>query len=84
MQRRIKCAECGGTLAQRTITHTQAWGDQLYRFDQVPALVCTQCGQVWLPAEVSQLVDEIIQAPPKPKKFYRVPVFSFSELTKAS
>ena len=84
MPQRTRCAECGGTLAQRTITHTQAWGEQLYRFDRVPALVCAQCGQAWLPAEVSQLVDKVIQAKPRPKKFYKVPVFSFLDLAKAS
>ena len=78
MKHGTKCAACGGTLVHRNTTHTQACGDQLYRFDQVPGLVCLQCGQTWLPAKVSQAIDRIIQAPPKPKKFVKVPVYCLS------
>lgn len=77
-----KCAECGGTLGKKTITHTQPWGEELYRFENVPAFVCAQCGHVWLPAEVSQSIDEIIQKQPTPKKYQRVPVFSLADLTR--
>jgi YgiT-type zinc finger domain-containing protein len=81
VQPRTKCAECGGTLEQRVITHTQPWGPhKLYRFNRVPALVCAQCGQVWLSAPVSRLIDQVIRKPPKTKKFLKIPVFSLSEL----
>ena len=78
-----KCGECGGTLEKKTITHIQPWGGELYRFEEVPASVCVQCGQVWLSAEVSQLMDDIIHKHPKPKKYQMVPVFSLAELAKA-
>ncbi|MDA2925282.1 type II toxin-antitoxin system MqsA family antitoxin [Acidobacteria bacterium AH-259-L09] len=78
-----KCAECGGTLEKKTITHTQPWGKELYWFENVPALVCRQCGRAWLSAEVSQMIDEIIQKQPKPRKYQKVPVFSFPDLAKA-
>ncbi|MBI3696339.1 MAG: YgiT-type zinc finger protein [Acidobacteria bacterium] len=68
-------------MLKKTVSHTQAWGGRLYRFDHVPAWVCARCGQVWLAAEVSQAMDEIIQKPPKTSRFLRVPVFSLSELT---
>jgi YgiT-type zinc finger domain-containing protein len=42
-------------------THTQPWGERLYRFEDVPALACVQCGRVWLSAETTQAMDEIIQ-----------------------
>ncbi|MEK7404055.1 MAG: type II toxin-antitoxin system MqsA family antitoxin [Acidobacteriota bacterium] len=75
-----KCAQCGGTLESRTITYTQPWGDELYEFENVPALVCRQCGEVWLEERVATLVDEIIQKQPQPKKYHKVPVFSLTEL----
>jgi len=59
-----------------------ALGQELYRFEKVPALVCAQCGDVWLEAAVSQLIDDIIQKQPKPKKYQKVPIFSIAELTK--
>ena len=83
MQRTPKCGECGGTLERKTITHIQPWGAELFRFEEVPASVCVQCGHGWLSAAVSQLIDEIVQEHPKPKKYQKVPVFSLAELTKA-
>jgi YgiT-type zinc finger domain-containing protein len=72
------CAECGGTLEKKTITHTQPWGDRLCRFQDVPALACVQCGRVWLSAETSQAMDEIIRTQPAPTKYEKVPVFSLA------
>ena len=80
MQRTPKCGECGGTLERKTITHIQPWGAELFRFEEVPASVCIQCGHVWLSAEISQLMDKIIQKHTKPKKYQKVPVFSLAEL----
>ena len=71
-----KCPECGGSLKFQTITHTQPWGTKLCRFEQAPALVCTQCGYVWLEAAVSQLMDKIIWEHRRPAKYEKVPVFS--------
>jgi YgiT-type zinc finger domain-containing protein len=63
------CARCGGSLERKTITHRQPWGDELYEFENVPALVCRQCGEVWLEAEVGQLIDKVIQQHPEPKRY---------------
>lgn len=82
MAKTKSCAECGGTLRKKTITYTHPWGDKLYRFENVPALVCVQCGHVWLTAEVSQLIDKAAREPTKPKKYERVPVFSLPELAR--
>ena len=38
MQRNA-CAQCGGKLELKNITHRQQWGDELYEFENVPALV---------------------------------------------
>ncbi len=80
MERQKKCGECGGTVEVRGISHTQPWGNQLYRFEDVPALVCVQCGHTWLSAEISQLMDSIIRNQTKPIRFEKVPVFSLARL----
>ena len=80
MKRVQKCGECGGTLVTKTVTHIQPWGEELFRFEEVPASVCVQCGHVWLAAEVSQLIDKTIRKHTKPKKYQKVPVFSLAEL----
>jgi YgiT-type zinc finger domain-containing protein len=48
-------------LEKRIVVHQQNWGGELYEFENVPALVCRQCGEVWLEAEVGQLIEKIIQ-----------------------
>ena len=75
-----RCGDCGGSLERKTIVHTQPWGEDLYRFEDVPALVCAQCGSVWLEAQVSQAIDRVIQSHTSPKRFQSVPVFSLAEV----
>ncbi len=83
MREREKCAECGGALEKKTIVHFQPWDQELYRFEGVPGLVCGRCGYVWLSARISQLMDRIIRKKVKPKRYQKVPVFSFAESAKA-
>jgi YgiT-type zinc finger domain-containing protein len=75
------CVLCGGSLKPQTITYQKPWGDELYEFENVPALVCQECGEVWLDAEVSQLMERIIQLHPQPKRYHQVPVFSLTEFS---
>ena len=75
------CAQCGGSLEPKTITHQQPRGAELFEFENVPALVCRQCGEEWLTSKVTQTIDAIIEQNPKPKRYHQVPVFSFSEFT---
>jgi len=75
------CGQCGGGLVRQTITHQQPWGEDLYEFENVPALVCQQCGEVWLEAEIGQLIESVIKRQPQPKRYHQVPVFSLAEFT---
>jgi YgiT-type zinc finger domain-containing protein len=79
-----KCSICGGRLERQTITHQQHWGPDVAEFENVPALVCVQCGEVWLEAPVAQLLEQIVRQKPEPKRYHQVPVFAFNELTPAS
>ena len=45
------CAVCGGGLRKTAITHEERRGEQLYLFHNVPAQVCTACGEI---ADVDQ------------------------------
>ena len=78
-----KCPECSGQLKPQAIVHTQPWGEKLYRFENVPALVCTQCGHALLEAAVSQEIDKIIHGHRRPTKYERVPVFSLEPQAKS-
>lgn len=73
------CVHCAGGLEAKRITHRQPWGEELYEFESVPALVCAQCGETWLEAEVAQLIESVIKRQPEPKRYRQVPVFSLAE-----
>ena len=75
------CPLCGGRFEARTVTHQQPWGEELYEFEDVPALVCAQCGEVWLSAEVGHLIEDVIKRHPQPKRYHQVPVFSLAEFS---
>ena len=56
-----KCYLCGGKLKQKNISIARYWGRQLVALNDVPALVCTQCGEKYFEAKVSAKIDERIQ-----------------------
>jgi YgiT-type zinc finger domain-containing protein len=81
MNQPTTCPQCSGGFVAKTITHQQPWGDETYEFENVPALVCAQCGDVWLSAEVAQLMESVIKRHPQPKRYRQVPVFSLAEFS---
>ena len=44
-------------------------------------LLWRQCGEVFLEAEVGQLIERILKEHPQPKKYHQVPVFSLAEFS---
>jgi YgiT-type zinc finger domain-containing protein len=56
-----RCAVCGGELQATTITHEEKRGSQIYLFQNVPANVCTACGEIWIDEEVLQQIDKLIE-----------------------
>ena len=71
------CAVCGGELRETTITHEERRGEQLYLFENVPAKVCTACGELWIDEEVLQAIDRLI-AEGVPMRTVETPVFDFA------
>jgi len=73
------CYFCKGRLAHKRIRHVHRWGNRIVIFDDVPAEVCQQCGEVYLSPEVLQLMDEMTLQDYQPKAVLSVPVFSLPE-----
>jgi len=74
-----KCYFCKGKLARKRIRHVHRWGTRIIIFDDVPAEVCQQCGEVYFSPEVLKLMDEMTLQDYKPKAVLSVPVFSLPE-----
>jgi len=56
-----KCYQCGGKLKRENIDIARYWGKDLIALNNVPSLVCTQCGEKYFEAKVSKKMDERIQ-----------------------
>lgn len=56
-----KCYFCGGKVIKDRVNVTRYWGKDLIALEDVPALVCSQCGERYFEAKVSAKIDERIQ-----------------------
>ena len=70
-----ECTYCGGSLHPKRLSHyDQEWEGKTYRFENVPALVCAACGEVFFEAAVDKAMDDVLGSTPKPKRFAKVPI----------
>lgn len=71
------CAVCGGGLRSTTITHEERRGDKLYLFHNVPAQVCSVCGEIWIEEATLQEIERLI-ARGKPTRKVETPVYDLA------
>lgn len=72
-----RCAVCGGEFRQTTITHEERRGANLYIFQNVPAQVCTACGEVWIEEATLQEIDRLIREG-EPVRKVETPVYDLA------
>lgn len=72
-----RCAVCGGRLQRTTITHEERRGTNLYLFQNVPAQVCTACGEIWIEEATLQEIDRLIREG-EPIQKVETPVYDFA------
>ncbi len=73
-----KCYFCKGTTKIKNVDVDFRWGDKLFVVQDVPVEVCTQCGERYYSAEVSEKLDELVKkSSRKPQKTLEVPVFNW-------
>ncbi len=57
----IKCYYCAGKLKKQKVNIARYWGSELIAFENVPAIVCEQCGERYFEAKVSEEIDQKIK-----------------------
>ena len=75
----MKCVFCGGKVENKRVTFGYEEGDQYLFVENVPAEVCTKCGEKTYSPEVT---DELLRFAKKefqPVKIINVPIFDFLE-----
>jgi YgiT-type zinc finger domain-containing protein len=75
----MKCVFCGGKVEKKKITFSYEEDDKYLLVENVPAEVCTKCGEKTYSPKV---VDELLKFTKdefQPIKTVEVPVFDFAE-----
>jgi YgiT-type zinc finger domain-containing protein len=62
------CNACGGTLKKDKVNLEDFEGGKVYLIENVPALVCEECGEVWVPEESMQEFEEMIETVKRSRK----------------
>ncbi|MDD5382879.1 MAG: type II toxin-antitoxin system MqsA family antitoxin [Candidatus Margulisbacteria bacterium] len=70
-----ECQACGGPLNLEKVNLEDYQGGKLYMMEKVPAYVCQNCGEVWVPEPIMQEFEKMIETakehhkpPPEPVK----------------
>lgn len=72
------CYFCKGELRPANVTVDFRWGGgDLVVIEDVPAYVCSQCGERYFDAEVSEKVEKLALAQTKPTRTITIPVLKF-------
>jgi YgiT-type zinc finger domain-containing protein len=69
------CAQCGGKLHRKKMSLDRLIENHLYLFENVSVEVCDQCGEIWIPGNLAQRMDQAIQGKLRPKRRIPVPVY---------
>ena len=55
-----ECPVCGGPLLQEKVNLEDYQGGKLYLMEKVPAFVCQECGEVWVPDPILNEFEKMI------------------------
>ncbi|MBI4287931.1 MAG: type II toxin-antitoxin system MqsA family antitoxin [Chloroflexi bacterium] len=75
-----KCPFCKGELSKKTVTHPQVYRGKVYILENIPAEVCSQCGEVLLRPGVLEKIQQLIWSHTQPKRTAEVPVYDLAEI----
>lgn len=63
-----ECQACGGALTLEKVNLEDYQGGKLYLMEKVPAFVCQECGEVWVPEPVMLEFEKMIEITKKHRK----------------
>lgn len=74
------CRYCRGELEEKRITRVQEYQGRWYVIENVPALVCRQCGETFFTPATHDLVVRLITGQGHPVRTEIIEVFDASEV----
>ena len=76
----MKCAFCKGNTEERLISYVQEYKGRVVIIENVPAEVCTQCGEKFIGPEVAEKIQRLVWEQPAPNRRANVPVYDLAEV----
>jgi YgiT-type zinc finger domain-containing protein len=73
-----RCYFCKGKIINKKIKHIHHWGEEIVVFENIPAEVCRQCGEIYFAPQVLKFMDQAMKKVDKIERRIEVPVVSFS------
>ena len=56
----MKCGICKATMEEQSVTYTEDVNQGVVVVRHVPALVCTECGNIWYTGTVATQLEKLI------------------------
>ena len=75
-----QCAFCQGDLDEKTITYPTEFDGRVVIVDNVPALVCSQCGEIALRPDVAEKLQQIVWGKTLRPKTVAVDAYNFADV----
>lgn len=75
-----QCFSCQGDIEEREITYTTQYGGRVVVVDNVPALVCRQCGEPSFRPEVVEKLQQIVWGQAGQPKPVEADSYDFAEV----
>ena len=71
-----RCYFCRGKVTAKKIDHLHRWGDTMVLVKGLPAEVCEECNEVYLPPASLHLLDTLMAKRETLTEFIQIPVYS--------
>jgi len=71
-----KCPTCGGNKGPGLTTFTVDLGSSIIVIREVPATVCTQCGDEWIQDNVASNIEAIVEEAKKKRLFVEIAYYN--------
>lgn len=75
MKHKNNCPVCGGKRVKDFIRYDKRWGNSVAIFENVPAEVCPQCGEIWIDGKTLEKIEKVFLKGKKPSYTITVPVW---------
>ena len=69
-----ECLICKGHLEEKLVTRLQQYAGHWYMIENLPALVCSQCGEIYYTPDAHDHVVDLITSEASPVRFETVSV----------